>query len=332
VAEDRYAERAARVLLAVRGRIEPGPHPDPQASIAALEEAIVSVVRRRRRRRIAAVSALAVFAAVLPIFVHRSKAPVATAPSASSHWAMIVEGRGAGRLLGGGETRPVLPGDQLAAGAVVETGETELTLLSSDGTRLQVAPHSELRFTRADVIRWFRLSRGAVSLAVAKLPSGERFVVETPDRQVEVKGTRFAVHLAPSDGCAAGTVTRVTVEEGTVVVRENGGPDEVIRKGAHWPAGCSVLEAPSSAQISPRHERPTPARHASPPARTAEPPASTLAEENDLFSSAVRAARAGDRAAALTTLDELIRRYPSSPLRAAAIEERLKITGPITNQ
>ena len=99
---------------------------------------------------------------LLPIFVRVPTAPVATAPPSPSHWAMIVEGRGAGRLLGAGEARPVLPGDRLAAGAVVETGETELTLLSSDGTRLQVAAHSELRFTRADAIRWFRLSRGAV--------------------------------------------------------------------------------------------------------------------------------------------------------------------------
>ena len=244
---------------------------------------------------------------------------------------MIVEGRGAGRLLGAGEARPVLPGDRLAAGAVVETGETELTMLSSDGTRLQVAAQSELRFTRADVIRWFRLSRGAVSLAVAKLPPGQRFVVETPDRQVEVKGTRFAVHLVSSDDCAARTITRVTVEEGTVVVRENDGSEEVIRTGAHWPAGCPVIGAPVSAEASPRqaaprNHRPPAPPHASRVGQSAEPPASTLAEENDLFSRAAHAARAGDRAAALSTLDELIRRYPSSPLRAAALEERLKLS------
>ena len=274
------------------------------------------------------VSVVAVAAALLPILVRAPSAPVATAPASPSHWAMIVEGHGAGRLLGVGEARPVLPGDRLAAGAVVETGETELTLLSSDGTRLQVAAHSELRFTRADVIRWFRLSRGSVSLAVAKLPPGQRLVVETPDRQVEVKGTRFAVHLAPADGCAARTVTRVSVEEGTVVVRETDGPDEVIRTGAHWPAGCAVVGAPVPAQTSPHHTRsstsPRPAGRAG---EGDEPPASTLAEENNLFSRAARAARAGDRAAALSTLDELIRRYPSSPLRAAAIEERLKLTG-----
>ena len=130
-----------------------------------------------------------------------------------------------------------MPGDRLAAGAVVETGETELTMLSSDGTRLQVAAHSELRFTRADVIRWFRLpSQGAVSLAVAKLPPGQRFVVETPDRG---RGEGDPVRGA------SGVVRRLRRPDhhprhGR---RGDGGRSrerrlEVIRTGAHWPAGC----------------------------------------------------------------------------------------------
>ena len=89
VAEDRYAERAARVLIAARGRIEPRPNPDPRrqsprwrrrssrsSAVAVAVGSRRGAPSRRRRRR------------PLAILMRGPEAP------SSSHWAMIVEGRG----------------------------------------------------------------------------------------------------------------------------------------------------------------------------------------------------------------------------------------------
>jgi hypothetical protein len=327
VADERFARWAAGVLSAARGHLVPRPDEAPGVTVARLEEAIVATGRRRRRRRTIVrygVAGLATVAAI--VFVMRS--PRAPAPGPLARSPMTIEGR-----------------QPLAAGAAIETAESALTLLSSDGTRARVGPRSDLRLTRDDVVRWFRLVRGAVSLQVAKLPHGHRFVVETPDREVEVKGTAFEVRvLSPHEltkdpGCAVQTLTRVIVEEGVVIVRGPDGFEELIRAGSSWPAGCpaEVTSAGVAArgpvappQVSAPAARPSsaPRSRASHPEPSTAPTsegASTLAVENDLFSAAVRAERAGDRRGALRTLDELLLRYPASPLRDAAATERRKL-------
>jgi hypothetical protein len=154
---------------------------------------------------------------------------------------------------------------------------------------------------------------------------GERFVVATPDRQVEVRGTRFHVSLVPADeACGGGTVTRVRVDEGVVTVRAPGSPEVRVEAGGLWPSDCRPA-APSAAAHPGARATPRPHR-AQPPAEPAPAvAASTLGAENDLFAEAARAARAGDAAAALRALDQLVTRYPASPLRAPAEAERARI-------
>jgi outer membrane protein assembly factor BamD (BamD/ComL family) len=50
-----------------------------------------------------------------------------------------------------------------------------------------------------------------------------------------------------------------------------------------------------------------------------------LAEQNDLFSSAIASEHRGDHATAIRKLDELIQRFPSGPLLESARVERQRI-------
>ncbi len=188
---------------------------------------------------------------------------------------------------------------------------------------------------RADVERWFRLGRGAVSAHVTKLKAGERFVIATPDAEVEVRGTRFKVTVVPPDeACGQGVVTRVAVTEGVVVVRSLG--HEVrVEAGHHWPLGCPeralspVVQAPERATVPVKR---APARASLASSRNAPPesvPASTLATENDLFSAALKAGRAGDRREAVELLDVLLARFPNSPLKQSAESARAKLSEPL---
>jgi hypothetical protein len=153
---------------------------------------------------------------------------------------------------------------------------------------------------------------------VAKLEAGQRFVVLTPDAEVEVRGTRFHVALAsPDENCGHGTPTRVVVDEGVVVVRSPTG-EVRVPAGERWPAVCPAPPAPVPPPPS------IVARRQSRPALAT--PASTLATENDLFGAALRAERSGDRAEAAHLLDALLTRFPGSPLRESAQRARARVT------
>ena len=83
----------------------------------------------------------------------------------------------------------------------------------------------------------FDLAGGSLKADVAKLAPDERFVVETADTEVEVRGTSFRVSVVPLDAtCGDGTTTRVAVYEGMVAVRRNG-REEIVSKGEEWPDG-----------------------------------------------------------------------------------------------
>ena len=61
-------------------------------------------------------------------------------------------------------------------------------------------------------------------------------------------------------------------------------------------------------------------------------PASQLAEQNDLLSSAMAAARAGQHDSALRRLDTLLARFPDGPLSETARIERQRIKSAQTTQ
>ncbi|HYJ11813.1 MAG TPA: FecR family protein, partial [Polyangiaceae bacterium] len=63
-----------------------------------------------------------------------------------------------------------------------------------------------------------QLERGGVLVTVRKLQAGQTFVIQLPDGELEVRGTRFTVE---ADGART---SRVAVEEGRVALRLVGSP------------------------------------------------------------------------------------------------------------
>jgi ferric-dicitrate binding protein FerR (iron transport regulator) len=322
--DTRYAEGAARLLRAGRATVGPRADARPEAVIAALADAIRGSARRRKVRAWviggAAAIASAAAAAVLSLGTHHRASDIAArapAPAAPARPAAFLGFTAAG-------AGPVTAGETLA------TLADPLELTAADGTSVRVDPRSEVTLVRADAIRWLQLQSGSLEAHVTKLAPGARFVIATPDRQVEVHGTRFRVSLAPADaGCGGGTVTRVQVEEGVVTVRPSGGPEERIAAGGAWPAGCAPRAPELPARLAARPARRSRHHASAAPAEAlvpeTTPSSSTLGAENDLFAAAARADRAGDSAAALRALDELVTRYPASPLRGPAESARARI-------
>jgi hypothetical protein len=241
-------------------------------------------------------------------------------------------------------TRAELQRDQ-----AIETADSGGASLSfSTGTRIELAGSSKFGVVSRGQSERFVLARGELSTKVEKLRPGERFIVETPDAEVEVRGTMFRLAvLSQSEACGAGSRTRLEVHEGVVEVR-SAGITARVGAGAHWPSDCVPVAAAPSANAEPAnvsaartaHDLPM-ADHGDAPAlgvrgasasasasassaqRSASPTA--LARQNDLFAEAVALRRHGDVAGALHAYQELIRRFPDSPLVENALVERMRL-------
>ena len=113
-----------------------------------------------------------------------------------------------------------------------------------------------------------------------------------------MRGTRFKVDVVPAVAdCGGGTVTRVAVEEGVVEVRGPSG-DARVPAGAQLADRCAGQRHRPPARRAPacgRAVRPAGARRGRGVSFDGSP-SSTLATENDLFASALRAERDGNRA------------------------------------
>lgn len=250
--------------------------------------------------------------------------------------------------------RPFEPGQSIVAGrgrsTVVEFGAV---------TRIALDESSELEYREGSRTQRFGLLGGAVHLKVEKLKAGQRFLIETADAQVEVRGTVFDVAVTPPSDTCAGTRTRVSVEEGLVEVRFRGKTAR-IRPGESWPASCdevaSALERQPGAPQAPTTPKANASRpSASAPARLADDPkpsasqstapsthetaaagskpraeattlvSSVLAEQNNLFAEAAVLHRSGRSAEALAAYERLLARFPGGPLAESASVGRLRI-------
>lgn len=319
----RYARLASTMLSRAGSGAPPAPDADDRAqAIAAIAEAIATAQRRRRVRRWSAASAAAAAIVLTGVGGYRMAArpaPAALAPTApesvtqivahpvSGGSSVVVSGAQAplddGRLLGPG-SRVVTP----ANGSAMLSFSTGSTALLREGTDMTVAAEGAIQTLHLDV--------GSVELHVAKLAPDHRFIVATPDSEVEVRGTRFSVSVVAADpGCGAGTRTRVAVTEGVVTVR-HGGVDDRVAIGEQWPRGCLRAAAASIAGPQPA---------ISSPIAVAPSAGSTLADQNDLFAAAAVAKRRGDTRGAVAALDRFLAAYPASPLAESAAAERMRI-------
>lgn len=103
--------------------------------------------------------------------------------------------------------------------------------------RLNAAPGTQWRVLEAGEALRLRLDMGEVELQVDKLSAGQRFVLELPDGEVEVVGTRFQVAAS-----ALGT-EQVRVSEGRVALRLTRRAPLFLAAGESWERASEQQEA-----------------------------------------------------------------------------------------
>lgn len=322
----RYATAAARLIRRYLPNEGVVPH-DQARGVATIERAMHARERRRRRQRFAgmfaAAAVLLLVGQLLRSKVFGSPPPTAVVVTATP------SGQGAAVRATESE-RALSTRDRLEPGQRIETAdEGGASLQLSTGTSMALAGKSSFRVDSQGVVERFSLLRGELTAHVAKLASGQRFIVTTPDAEIEVRGTRFRLSfLEHADPCA-GTSTRIEVTEGVVEVRAARGVT-TVSAGQHWPADCTVAaegaldEATDPKSYSPSIAEPSPAPIKGGRAATPEQE-SALLPANDLFADGVARRRQGDVSGALRVYQELLRRFPNSALAENAMVERMRL-------
>lgn len=145
--------------------------------------------------------------------------------------------------------RPAAGG--LPSGAMIESAQAEVAVRLEDGSRVQLAPKSQLRLlANAPSAIALELRSGTARFDVTHVP-GRSFAVKAGTAEVSVIGTRFALTRQPEAGFVR---VRVAVSEGTVEVRRADAPGQEpqrIHAGESWSARLSepgaVAQAPTPA-------------------------------------------------------------------------------------
>jgi hypothetical protein len=327
-----FARRAARVLAeADRPGAATNAIGDRAATIQAIEQALNARRRRVRPWLLAAAAAAAATAAVFALAWNTVRAPqTAVAPRTGPLHAersmrlTIAAVDGAGALLETAVgTRLAQIGDSLTPGTWIRTGPDSHVLVAfENGTRVRVPAEARMQLAALGRLQRFVLDAGRFEANVAKLEPGFRFVVATPDAEIEVHGTRFEVMVgADRSDCAPLVRTRLMVGEGTVTVRHAAG-EAHVGAGSSWPACEPRLEPPVRVTVGRTTPKTVPPQTRMLPEQTG---VSTLAEQNDLFAAALAARQRGDSAEALRWLNRLLARFPRGQLVDSARAERERL-------
>jgi hypothetical protein len=172
------------------------------------------------------------------------------------------------------------------------------------------------------------LSGGATAIHVEHLTYDQRFFVELPDGDLEVRGTRFRVTVADQ------RTTRVEVSEGVVALRLVGRAEIVLTAGQQWTLPTPVAATtgvPIADEVPPSHSRPAmagpssrpiaPAPIASASGDSAPAPPSPTADATtageavvpliDSYEACIRAFESGDYVGADSLLAAFEREHPS---------------------
>jgi ferric-dicitrate binding protein FerR (iron transport regulator) len=320
-----YARLAGKLLAREMRSTSPPPSPaERAAATGAIERALEGRARARRRRRwltgLAAAAAFAAVAGGAVRWTHRAQ-PLATratpqAPAPVNDVQVVgYSVAGSASVVSSGTPAPLDDRRALPAGSrIVTPAGSRAVLAFTSGTQVLLGESGDMTIADEHDTQALRLEHGSLELHVAKLAAHQRFLVQTADAEVEVRGTAFRVFLVPSDRrCGGGTPTRVAVSEGTVVVRQ-GGQESRIEAGQQWPSGC--LPA-----VGATHSATAVASHGA----GASVPASSLGEQNDLFGEAMSAKRRGESTKAIESFSRFITRYPGSALAESATVERMRL-------
>ena len=336
----RYARIAARLLSEEPlTSVELSDSKRAQA-IDVIEQALAAKTRRRARRVWISGAASVAAAGLLGYAGIQQFFGTGSAPSAQAVSAVVrPTGSGSAILDQAGKQALLSPLNLQQGGRLVAGGTGGASVRLSTGTELAVEHDTNLEFENAGPVERFFLSQGVLQARVAKLRDGQRFIVRTPDAEVEVRGTVFRVSIVdPDASCANGTRTRVSVTEGIVEVR-GAGASTYIHPGETWPAGCALSAAaatdsahpvtptlaaqPSAPKSSEHAQSALPDQEAFEPAPRPAKEASSIAQQNELFAEANAARQQGDSAHAVSYFEQLILRYPSSPLAEGAAVQRM---------
>jgi hypothetical protein len=342
----RHASAVAKLLAKYlpSGSHENG---DRERGIATIQRALV--VRKRRLVLTRGLAGLAAAAAAALAFQAPHWLRLERVRSASISIDASPAGRGAA-LSSGSQAQPMLQRAELEPGQRIDTpAEGGASLRLSTGTAMDLSGRTSFRVESQGALEHFSLQHGELAAHVAKLAVGQRFIISTPDAEVEVRGTRFRLRVIDSgEACGGGSRTRLEVSEGLVEVRSAGTVSKVAA-GTYWPADCSTDGQTDAAPRAAATRTPSPveqvaASHAGSQALTRSgtvtsqhPPstiasasvpsdvASLLGEQNDLFAQGVALRRQGDSNGALRAFSEFGARFPSSPLAENALVERMRL-------
>jgi hypothetical protein len=323
-----YARLVSRMFLREENTLaEEPPTPEARAeAIAAIAGAIAARGRKRRALRWTAWVGSAGAAAAVAIGVvgfvrfeahHAARTP-AGPPVASAREVQITAHPmgGVASLVVSGSQAPLADGRSLAEGSrLVTPPDGRANLAFSTGTSVLVGEGTDVMLGGEGATQVLRLNSGWIDLHVAKLADSQKFLVDTPDAEVEVRGTRFRVILARADAsCGGGTTTRVVVSEGVVVVR-HANVESSVSAGEQWPPGCAAAPVLTSAAASRMQDS----------AGGASLVSSTLADQNDLFGEGLAHKRRGEVKRALASFDRFLDEYPTSALAESAMVERMRL-------
>jgi TolA-binding protein len=317
---------------------------DRARAIDVIEQAIRQRAKKKTRVRwmtgAAAIAASLLALASTKMLMH-ARAPGAMAAGPISVAVAHANGNVSVTSPGGaGISGAAADGANVAAGSRIVTHDGGHAVLAlSTGTRLAIDDASDFSVVEEDQTQIFSLASGSMRADVAKLRSGQRFIIRTADAEIEVHGTSFSVGVVPSDAaCGNGSTTRVVVYEGVVTVR-HAGDEARVPKGDSWPANCAttasttpsdatpasstVLELPNDA---PQTNAPTTATHSSHATNHSRKSGSSpLAEENDIFESGLTAERDGLTAGAISDFERYLSLYPNGPLAEHAAVRRMNL-------
>ena len=158
------------------------------------------------------------------------------------------------------------------------------------------APSARWTQTRTEGFERVRLVAGTVAIHVRPQAVGERFLVELPDGELEVRGTTFQVAVENE------VTTRVHVDEGTVEVRLRGEAEQALVGGSTW-SGAALRVAPVT---------PAPKAVAGASRRGPAPPA-TSATSIDAYASAMTLLQTGRAEDAASAFHEFASAHPEAP-------------------
>jgi len=313
--------------------------------VSVLErEVAVAPVRRinatRKRHALTALLAAAAVAVGVVSWAAAWRSPEVSgqlAQRSSAPRALVREALDA-RQQDSGTSHPLTRGTVLGVGSELQTnagGRSEIAF--GERARIELGELTRLELRDLNPRRHrLALRLGVIDVQVEQIGgTPEHLVIETPDSEVEVRGTVFRVEVHANE--RGQLLTVVSVTRGLVVVRSrqrelllrpgmtfrsepDPAPSQALRKAPRAVADGNARGPTADQNAASRALSPTAALTSAPEATLER--ASTLGEQNRLFERALAARDQGDDRGASHLFAELCQKYPASPLWSAAETER----------